>query len=129
MNAPRGRDVSTPMAHHIPPEELDRLDESVRQIEAMQRRGVERDSVVMALVASIPRLTAALRGEVVRREAAVARARADAYAACDTIATRVGNVWARGERERGMFVAELAGLAAAEEISAEIRTRKESTDE
>lgn len=125
MNAAGERDVSTAMTDDIPPEELDRLDDRVRAIEAMQRRGVERDSIVMALVAEIPRLTRALRDERRRADESAARARAAALSECDTIATRVGNAWATGERERGPYLAELAGLAAAEEITNEIRTRRD----
>lgn len=125
MNALGERDVSTAMADDIPPEELDRLDDRVRAIEAMQRRGVERDSIVMALVAAIPRLTRALRDERRRAGEAAIRARDAAFSECDTVATRVGNAWAMGDRERGPYVAELAGLAAAEEITNEIRKRRD----
>lgn len=97
--------------------ELDALDLVVHRMQAMQSRGVERDSLVMRVVGEIPRLTRALRAARAHESAAVD----GAYAACESTASRLANQWAEGKRSRDWGSTQLAGLGAVEEVTCEIR--------
>lgn len=103
-------------------EELAALDLAVRKMQTMQRQGVERDSLVMRVVAEIPRLTQALREALAREAAAVD----GAFAACESRAAGLANRWAEGKRKRGWGSELLTGLGAVEEVTGEIRTLREA---